>query len=458
MSYSPVPISAPGNPITELWQFMDNCDDLYRRAMALGDSYSRILNGSFNDDSDSDGIPDGWRVRLYDGGVAGISATETAHGGRSFYATTPGGSGKGGARIETESMIPASENQIYSLHWKLKCSVSSLRVRSTIYFYDINKSVLSFKVIYSSNNNPIVWQTVGGQAKSPTDTRFIKVIFDLGLPTSDGFAGTIYLDDVSFYNGLIQNTQQIFTSSGSLIVPNRCSSAFVIAIGAGAGGGGGNSQSMSYGALKTSYLWGQYYETIDLHYGAGGGGGGALVWGLVRVVPGETIAISIGQGGNGGAIATDGADGGETSFGDYLVAPGGTKGKTNNSATDGSLGVGGDGGQAGFVHKGSLMGVSGSDGADGTRGDVALLLTTSLKRALGGDGGASKYTEAFASSGGNGGAFSYAGMKGLVSEVSGYPARITNPQSGTGYGAGGGGGSKANVGGSGTNGILLVRF
>lgn len=458
MSYSPVPISAPGNPMTEIWQLLDNCDDLYLRTTALSDSYSRILNGSFTDDSNSDGTPDGWRVRLYDGGTSGISTVETAHGGRSFYAVTPGRSGKGGARIETDSMIPASANQIYSLRWKLKASIATLRVRAMIYFYDITKSVLAYKTIYSSNDNPTAWQTVGGQAKSPADTRYIKIIFDLGLPTADGFSGTIYLDDVSFYNGIIQNTQGIYTANGSIIVPKNCSSAFVLASGAGAGGGGGNIQPTSYGELKRNGLFGPYYETIDMHYGAGGGGGGAIVWGEVRVIPGETIPIVIGQAGVGGAEATDGTDGTATSFGDYLIAEGGKKGKTNNSATDANLGVGGAGGSAGFTHKGALMGVAGTSGANGTRGDVALLLTTSLKRALGGDGGKSNYTEAFASDGGNGGGFNYSGMKGLVSEVSGYDARIVNPHSGTGYGAGGGGGSKRNSGANGTNGILLVRF
>lgn len=102
-----------------------------------------------------------------------------------------------------------------------------------------------------------------------------------------------------------------FTVNGSWTVPPGVTTALVRAVGGGAGGGGGRGGATSA-------------------IGGGGGGGGApgscFITGLI---PGSIIPYVVGVAGVGGAADTvggtgaTGGSGGQTSFGSYLISPGG---------------------------------------------------------------------------------------------------------------------------------------
>ena len=174
---------------------------------------------------------------------------------------------------------------------------------------------------------------------------------------------------------------QLFTSSGSFVVPNGI--GYISVAGVGAGGAGGGSTA-SYGGV--------------------GGAGGALVYGnSIPVFPGETLTIEIGTGGTSSA-GSDGTSGGYTEIRrgatTLLRANGGTGGKFVNTtyaglttaATSANIGgypynqAGGNGGGAGYA----TWGGSGGGGAGGYSG-------------AGGTGG----TESFSYPGGTTSAFGY---------------------------------------------------
>lgn len=154
----------------------------------------------------------------------------------------------------------------------------------------------------------------------------------------------------------------------------------VICIGGGGGGGGCNRYNNSdynigknagtvttgdYGCGapggSTSYSWNDGSET---RYGVGGyGGGGFLKKATITLESASTIPITIGQGGVGttrasSRVASDGTDGGATSFGTYLTAEGGGGGKVVtlseklSEGTDrGTPGASGTGSSAGWTVK-----------------------------------------------------------------------------------------------------------
>lgn len=105
--------------------------------------------------------------------------------------------------------------------------------------------------------------------------------------------------------------------------------------------GGGGGQGGHYGGTTTSTKGG----------GGGGGESGHIIVVLIKVVPGSTYEIVIGEGGSGGAKASaaktqgeSGARGGSTSFGNIVTVIGGAGGSKNNESSSNPHLYGGTGG------------------------------------------------------------------------------------------------------------------
>ena len=249
-----------------------------------------------------------------------------------------------------------------------------------------------------------------------------------------------------------------FTSSGTFVV-NSNPIGTTIEIMIIGGGGGGGAQS-----------------------GGGGGAGNMLI--VTSALTPSSYSISIGPGGVGAVIGTSASsNGGDTTFGTFMTAPGGGGGGTYSISDGLNGGCGGGGaeytqlaaglGTAGTVTSGTTisnlyndggagyysgsMGGAGGGGtstAGGTQtglnsigapgGDGTSYYGTTYGGGGGGQGGGT-YNPPYSDIGGDGG--SGGGGKGGRSTGNGI--------SGTGYGSGGGGG---NTGGSGSSGICIVSY
>jgi len=168
-----------------------------------------------------------------------------------------------------------------------------------------------------------------------------------------------------------------FTTSGTWVVPDGVQMIWVTGTAAGGGGGGG--------------------------YGGGGGGGGsgsACEYAPIRVVPGETLTVTIGTGGAGGGPGGAGGAGGNTIIsgnvsGTLLTLFGGYGGGGGRSGPVG--GTGGAGGGPG----------GGAGGGGGGGGGLVLIMSESAIPALtiqakGGKGG-NGYGDGTGGGGGGGG-------------------------------------------------------
>ena len=105
---------------------------------------------------------------------------------------------------------------------------------------------------------------------------------------------------------------QMFTANGTFTVPADTTMLRIILCQGGQGGGGG------------------YNGGAGQHCGEPGAGGaagaagnpGKLFIADIPVTPGQSFAVAVGAAGTGGAANTDGAEGGETTFGSYSSANG----------------------------------------------------------------------------------------------------------------------------------------
>lgn len=187
-----------------------------------------------------------------------------------------------------------------------------------------------------------------------------------------------------------------FTSNGTWTKPSGLKRVLVCCVGAGGGGGSGRR-----GATSTN------------RQGGGGGGGGAIVWNNIEAssLP-SSVSVTIGAGGTGGTgITVDdtngntGTNGGDTSFGGFVLAKGGTGGNPglNSTSMSSSLGgaasacipsygpfaiTGATNGTGSTSNSGNaISGLSGSGGAPGGSGGSGITNANALSTSAGSGGG-----------------------------------------------------------------------
>lgn len=269
-------------------------------------------------------------------------------------------------------------------------------------------------------------------------------------------------------SGAAPSGVQEFTTSGTFTVPEGVHKIWVTACGGGGGGAGGcNSNSASKGSG-----------------GGGGGGGGCIYKKRYIVTPGKSIFITIGEGGNGGAVPTNyysdgspGLNGGATVIGDLVTLPGGEGGKSGNNDKE----LAGYGGAGGINAGGGGAGNAGGKGAGATGGGGGLGLYSVVEfqgygaTKSGGNGSAPKEGITAASKGGNGSALSNVPLNGGGGGGgslgffggdggTGDKATPTVPANAFGGGGGGGGGAGytnkiyAQAGAKGGNGYCLIEW
>lgn len=273
-----------------------------------------------------------------------------------------------------------------------------------------------------------------------------------------------------FVSGVQINT---YTASDTWTKPTGASWVEVICIGAGGGGGGGEGQAA-----------GQDRQ------GGTAGGGGVLVHKWVKASDlASTVAVTVAAQTTAAATDTDGASGGNSSFGAHVVGYGGGGGAGGNSslalaggsgAGTGSVGLvgsassqvgggpsitaavsgmggGGGGSTAGGIGKSAEYGGGGGGGC-AANGGAAFKGGTSIFGGGGGGSGGGVSAANAASAGESGGAVNVwtavgggGGAGGAATGAAG-TAGTTGDSTKCGTGGGGGGGNTASTGGAGGDG------
>lgn len=256
----------------------------------------------------------------------------------------------------------------------------------------------------------IVLSGGGGSSVTPV---YVDDVFSTYIYTGTGATQTIN-------NGIALNetegTEAAFTIPGtySWVCPQGVTSVSVVCVGGGAGGSGSNGGVSGYG-----------------------GGGGALAYlNNFIVIPGNSYAVVVGNGGAGGTVSgiylTAGSAGGVSSFGSNNCIAYGGAGLNNNTPAAWAGTNGGNGGISGSYGGGG--GAGGYGGAGGTGGYGYTTVPTSGSFGGGAGGGSMMINNVGGGGGGGVGIFGQ-GSNGIASSAS-YGAA----------GAAGGGGSGGNNG------------
>jgi len=206
------------------------------------------------------------------------------------------------------------------------------------------------------------------------------------------------------YGSVASASIQEFTSSGTWTKPSGAN--FVMVEALGGGGGGGSGQITSAGSDQ---------------WGGCGGGGGAYAYRVFKAseLP-SSVVVTVGAGGTGGAAKTGtsengaaGTNGGNSSFGNLLVAYRGAGGPGGSISQDGGIGGGvlGTSGEpsnnGGNVTSGTFQGAFGSGG--GSMGNSAARTYSS---GFGGGSGGGQGVKGGTASAGAAGGGSYQGGAG----------------------------------------------
>lgn len=213
-----------GKPIKQalMQTIKDNEDWLYGNTNAVS---TQVRNGSFEIDSDADGVPDGWTKGLYPGGSGGFETTSPAHGAKSYKFTHPGGAGNGGGYL-TSDYVDISQYIEYVISLILWSSVAGIKNIVRIQYYDKAKASLGTVDPYSSTANPTSpapqYLRLSGAYAPPANARYLKVIL-IGGYTDTAVAGTTYFDDVvirtSVTQGMLKTSIGSVQGSGNLTLP-----------------------------------------------------------------------------------------------------------------------------------------------------------------------------------------------------------------------------------------------
>lgn len=196
MSYTALAKRAIGYCIPKSWLdvLIDN-DTFFYNALggAGGTAAATVGNGSFENDADADGIPDGWTRTVYTGGSGAIVSTDSSDAKFSYKFTHPGGSGNGGGYL-TSDYITWSPFRMIGIACNLRCSVAGIKVIVRVKFYDKDKAFLSNVDVYTSTSNPTLWTLLYAKnIDTPVTARFAKLELHGGVNDTD-VAGDVYFD------------------------------------------------------------------------------------------------------------------------------------------------------------------------------------------------------------------------------------------------------------------------
>jgi hypothetical protein len=173
----------------------DNLDYLY--GMASGGQGPQVINGSFDIDSDSDGLPDSWACTPYTGGTIALETTSPDHGAKSLKFVHPGGVLNGGGNALSD-YIEVSELLTYTLNFIHWASAAGMKNKVQLSYYTKAKVELgagSPVSLYDSTANPTSPTAYTYQFTPPATTRYIKIRV-IGGFTDTNVAGSAYFDNI----------------------------------------------------------------------------------------------------------------------------------------------------------------------------------------------------------------------------------------------------------------------
>jgi len=170
-------------------------DNINPTTAIVSGNFNLIENPSFENDTNSDSVPDSWDLVEYAGSTNAIDTTNQSHGQQSMKFTS---TGSGGGYITTNSYFEVSNLAKLGWSFDLKCSVVDVRILAQVLWYDASKtahsSTPSTDLYDESAANPTSWTNKTGVVTPPSGAYFAKFRF-YGCHSSDATAGSAWVDN-----------------------------------------------------------------------------------------------------------------------------------------------------------------------------------------------------------------------------------------------------------------------
>lgn len=337
-----------------------------------------IKNGSFENDVDLDGTPDGWDKTLYTNGTFAIETAAPIHGAKAIKFSRVLGAGNGGGYLQSTDFFECSDQRTLFFSWQHKCSAAGLKDRVEVFWFDKAKAALGTPstTIYESTANPTVWTPQFRIVRPPANARFAKLRITGGFTDTD-VAGDSFWDDVAI--GQLHFERRVeFATPGTVTwtSPSSATICRITCIGGG-GGGGGSSGGGGSGGGGGGQAVSIFIAAASTSYTIVVGAGGTSQAAQAGTAGGNSTFNSTtvqGNGGNGGAIDGGAAGTGGTGTGDVTYT--GETGKVDGT----------NGGRGGHTDIGGGGGAPGNPAKKGHRGGGGGGATTSTAGGAGGDG------------------------------------------------------------------------
>lgn len=209
-----------------------------------------IQNGSFEIDSDANGIPDAWDLSLFTGGTGVLDTSIVYHGNKSFKFNHPGGAGNGGGQLTSE-FFPVSTGESWQITFALKSSVA-MKNKVHILTFDRNQASIGETTVFNDTSTRN-WGTLQSTFTNPSSCTFIKVRC-IGGTTDVDAAGDSFFDDIS-----VNMKPIIGSTAGSYVVSQSSEKR---------GSNNSDAGGVKLKEMKTGMTGG-----LKIHYQASFGGG-----------------------------------------------------------------------------------------------------------------------------------------------------------------------------------------
>jgi len=169
---------------------------------ALND-YNLAANGSFEVDSNNDGIPDDWDITIIPTGSVAIDST-TRIAGTSSLQFISAGAGAGDA--VSEVFFEINELRGIRVLFSLISSIATIRNLVEVIWYDSNQLQISTSIAYdNSTTNDLVWTDNVSQLTPPPAATFAKIRLS-GAHPSSSVPGSAWMDNVVVTSTLVASS------------------------------------------------------------------------------------------------------------------------------------------------------------------------------------------------------------------------------------------------------------
>lgn len=204
-------------------------DNINPDQSTVSGNYNLVLNGTFEDDTNSDGTPDSWDSFTYTpGGSVTRVTNDQNHGAASmeFIST-----GSGGGYLTTTNFFEVSPNRDFEVTFLIQSSVVDVRNVVTVFWYKADQTASttpSVDAYDDSTTNPTSWAERSNTIIPPSDARYAKLRL-YGCHSSDATPGTTWYDNIIVRLGSAVGT---LTTRGDMLTKDAAGLAR-LAVGTG---------------------------------------------------------------------------------------------------------------------------------------------------------------------------------------------------------------------------------